>query len=147
MAALTRPLEDDDLDGVQRLDEPYAARFGLDPLVDRATLAYYRRSGHAFVHDDGGTLRGFVMAHAVWDGGRPVVRVGRMVGADEPALGAVLEALVRSAYDAAVYDLVAEVPPEDALGRDALERRAFESRPSVTYARTLGSRGRLEAPR
>jgi hypothetical protein len=143
--AITRPVEEGDLEDLQRLDADHAHRLGIEPIVDRAVLAYYGRSGHAFVHETVGGARGFVLAHAVWDGARPVLRIGRMVGDDE-ALSTLLEAVVRSAYDAAVYDLVAEPHQHDEAAQAALALRAFDPAPVVRFERTLGSRGRNEVP-
>jgi hypothetical protein len=143
--AITRPVEEGDLDDLRRLEADHARRLGIAPIVDRAVLAYYCRSGHAFVHQTADGTRGFVLAHAVWDGARPVLRIGRMVG-DDDVLSALLEAVVRSAYDAAVYDLVAEAHERDESAQAALALRAFDPAPVLRYERTLGSRGRNEVP-
>jgi hypothetical protein len=142
MSVFTRPLEGADLDAVAAIDARYATRLGLAPLVDRATVAFYARSGHAFVRDEGEGAVGFVFAHAVWDGGRPVVRLSRVAAADDDAaiLAGLLEALVQSPYDAGVYDLVAEVPTQDVAAQAALRGAAFVPRPVVRMERVLGSR-------
>lgn len=138
-----RPVDVADLVALQALDEAYAARHGLAGGVDAASLRHYARSGHAFVASRAEVAVGVVLAHAVWDGGRAVVRASRLVAAGDDAdvLVRLVEALVKSAYDAAVYDLVVEVPEGDARGRAALEAGAFLERPVRRFERVLGSRG------
>jgi len=146
MPAMVRPPVVADLEALAALDAQYARRHGVATQVDRSSLAFYGRSGHAFVREDASGPLGFALAHAVWDGGRPVVRLSRLVAvADDPAvLAALLEAVVKSAYDAGVYDLAADVPAGDAGAQAALRGAAFEPRPVVRFERVLGSRG---APR
>lgn len=141
MTAPLRPVEVDDLEGLAPLDAAYAAAHGLAPAVTRAALAFYARSGHAFVLGPAAAPRGFVLAHAVWDGARPTVAVARLVadGGDPTVLAALLEAVVKSAYDAAVYDVVAEVPAGDAAATTALGA-PWSERPVRRFERVLGSR-------
>lgn len=141
MIAPLRPVEVDDLDALTPLDAAYAAAHDVAPAVTAAALAFYARSGHAFVAGPPAAPRGFVLAHAVWDGARPTVRIARLVaGSDDPAvLRALLEAVVKSAYDAAVYDLVADVPAADGAAVAALDA-PWRERPSRRFERTLGSR-------
>jgi hypothetical protein len=142
MPTLTRPVESGDLAALQGLDVAYAEQMGVPTLVDRAVLAFYARGGHAFVRDEEGVLTGYVFAHAAWDGGRPTVRLARLVahGAAPHVLRGLLAALVKSAYDAAVYDLVADVPAGDEAAASALRSTSFERRPVIRFERVLGSR-------
>lgn len=139
-----RPLEADDLDALCALDGAYAERVGVEPMVDMATVRHHARSGHAFVacRDDDPAPRALVLAHTVWDGSRPVVRVSRLVAHDDDPvlLDRLLGAVLKSAYDAAVYDLVAEVPQADAAGQASLQANGFGARAVRRFERVLGSR-------
>ncbi len=141
MTAALRPVEVDDLDALALLDAAYAATHGLALAVVRASLAFYARSGHAFVAGPPGAPLGFVFAHAVWDGARPTVTVARVVAVDDDAgvLHALVEAVVKSAYDAAVYDLVIDLPAGDAAARAALDAPWIEQ-PVRRFERVLGAR-------
>ena len=146
MSELTfaRPLGPDDLDDLEPLDKIYAERFGLEPVVTRSSVGFYVRTGHAFVAVRSGVTVGFVFAQAVWNGTRPTVFVDRLSVKDEgnaAAYEALLEALTKSAYDAAVYDLRVLVPDADAGAAAALEVKMYKGRSERLYARTLGSRG------
>lgn len=110
---MLRPVAVDDLDALRTLDADYAREHGVEVVVSAASLAFYARAGHAFAAVRGPALVGGALAHAVWDGDRPRVRLVRLVG-EAQARPTLLEAVVKSAYDAAVYDLVAEVPAADA---------------------------------
>ncbi len=137
-----RPLEANDLDVLRALEAAYAERTGMPASIDRAGVHHVARSGHAFVATRTGDACGMVLAHAIWDGSRPVVSVTRLVAAgDDPqVLARLLEALVKSAYDAAVYDLVVDLPETDAAGRAAVEASGFVAQPLRRYGRVLGSR-------
>lgn len=138
MAFLVRPLEVDDRSRLDPIDTDYARRHGEEPTLTVGSATFYARTGHAFVAEEADRARGFVLAQPVWDGARATLRVARLAVADGDAEArrALLEAVVKSAYDAAVYRLVAEVPREDeAAGRAFLDgawrpapRRAFELR-------------------
>jgi hypothetical protein len=144
MSLLVRPLEVDDLGVLEALDAAYAGRHGVVPVVGAASLAFYARSGHAFLAEEAAHAPtaartvGFALAQAVWDGERPTVRLVRLVGERAPR-GALVEAVVKSAYDAAVYALVAEVPPGDAELVDLLARGGWGERPTRRFERVLGS--------
>ena len=153
--AFARPLTPDDEDVLAPLDAAYARRFGLEPLVSRASLSFYVRSGHAFVAVRSQQEVGFAFAQAVWNGARPTVYLNRLavVDADNPGSSdkdssagldarlALVEAVTKSAYDAAVYDLQALLPAGDALGRRALTEKSYGLKDYVIFERTLGSRG------
>jgi hypothetical protein len=80
----------------------------------------------------------------VWDGARPTVRLVRLVGADA-ARRALAEAVVKSAYDAAVYALVAEVPTTDTELAELLASGGWGERPTRRFERLLGSAARSAA--
>lgn len=148
MSELTfaRPLGPDDLDDLELLDNVYAERHGLERVVTRSSVGFYVRTGHAFVAVRGGVTVGFVFAQAVWNGTRPTVfvdRLGVRDGDDRGAYEALLEAVTKSAYDAAVYDLRVWVPEGDAGAAAALGVKQYRERSEKVYARTLGSRGRV----
>lgn len=139
-----RPLGPDDLDDLEALDKAYAERFGLERVVTRSSVGFYVRTGHAFVAVRAGVAVGFVFAQAVWNGLRPTVfvdRLGAVDGDDAAAYEALLEAVTKSAYDAAVYDLRVLVPEGDVGAAAALGVKQYGGRSERLYARTLGSRG------
>ena len=147
MTGLTfaRPFGPDDLDDLELLDKIYAERYGLERVVTRSSVGFYVRTGHAFVAVRGGVTVGFVFAQAVWNGTRPTVFVDRLSvtdHADASAYEALLEAVTKSAYDAAVYDLRVLVPEGDGGAAAALGVKLYKERSERLYARTLGSRGR-----
>ncbi len=134
-----RPVSADDLEALAPLDRAHAAKLGLEPAVTRGSLHFFARSGHSFVAEDGtGEPLGFALAHSTWTGDDPGLRLERLVGAPEAAR-ALAEAVVKSAYDAGVYRLLAELPEGDDVGEGALEAAGFAARPARTYARRLGS--------
>lgn len=147
MGTRVRPLEVDDVEALSVLDASYAERHGLETRLTLASANFHARSGHSFVLEDGGAARGFVLAHAVWNGHRPIVRATRMVADETDAAGraALAESLTKSAYDAAVYDVEVEVPDTDAALRTVLEGQRYRTAPILLYRRTLGSRG-AESP-
>ncbi len=144
-----RPLTPDDEDVLAPVDAAYARRFELEPLVSRASLSFYVRSGHAFVAVRSGREVGFAFAQAVWNGARPTVYLNRLAVMDPDdasledldACLALVEAVTKSAYDAAVYDLQALLPAGDALGRRALTEKSYGLKDYVIFERILGSRG------
>ena len=81
-----------------------------------AALRHYERSGHSFVaedHDD--RVRGYVLAQSVWQGDRPALLVRALVlddAQDEDMRRGLLRAVVKSAYDTAVYEVHLPVTPE-----------------------------------
>lgn len=140
-----RPLESNDLEHLSALLSNAAERAGEESLLTRGAVSFYSRSGHAFVVEDDAGVRGFALAQAVWNGVRPTVRLQTVRVADEgddTARAALLEAVTKSAYDAAVYDLVATVPEQDDRLNALLEVHGWSSEPVRAWRRTLGSRGR-----
>lgn len=143
---LVRPLDTEDEAGLKAIDNAYAAQHDVAPVISRASVSFYARSGHAFVVSWAGELIGFVLAQAVWHGSHPVVTVNRVaVRGDAPvsARPALIEALTKSAYDAAVYDIIVLQPAGDSATRAALEDKSYQQRNIMLYERTLGSRGQL----
>lgn len=143
-----RAVESDDVELIAALDAQHAARLGIEPLHGRGSASFHSRTGHSFVAESAGQPLGFVLASAIWTGGRPTLRMERLALADAAGgkvAHALLAALVKSAYDAGVYDLLAELPAVDAVGREALQASDFKEAEAVLYARTLGSRGQAGA--
>lgn len=135
----------DDHAELELLDAAYSSASGADPAVTRASLQFYARSGHSFVAHYDGVISGFVLGHAIWTGGHAVIRSERLVTAQggpnaADVRAALLAALVKSAYDAGVYDLLVEHPLQDAAGAAALEQAGFAERDARLYGRVLGSR-------
>ncbi|MFC4639568.1 DUF1999 domain-containing protein [Deinococcus hohokamensis] len=80
-----------------------------------AALKFYERSEHSFVADQDGTLQGFVFAQPVWQGDRPIVLLRTLTlapGAPEDTAAGLLHAVVKSAYDSAVYEVHFPLTPE-----------------------------------
>ncbi|MDF1523714.1 MAG: DUF1999 family protein [Trueperaceae bacterium] len=142
MTVALRPVDVDDLVALAPLDAAYAAEHALAPVVGRAALAFYARSGHAFVAGPVAAPAGFVLAHAIWDGARPTVAIARVVvaaGADGAVHRALVEAVVKSAYDAAVYDLTVDLPASDGAAAAAFAE-PWRERPVRRFERVLGTR-------
>ncbi|WP_288406006.1 DUF1999 domain-containing protein [uncultured Deinococcus sp.] len=137
-----RTLTEHDYDALAALD--LAAQRALDPAFDTLpdreresrlstslpALKFYERSEHSFVADGEGGLRGFVFAQSVWQGDRPLVFVRTLALApgltpelvDEAARG-LLHAVVKSAYDTAVYEIHLPLTAELADAARAEEAR------------------------
>jgi hypothetical protein len=140
-----RPLTPDDQERLEPIDRAHTLLFGLEPVVTRGSVSFYVRSGHAFVSQRAGQVTGFVLAHAVWNGQRPVVQVNRLAVAeagDHASRLALLEAVTKSGYDAAVYDIQVQLVAHDSAGRLALEAKQYHATPLMIFERVLGSRGR-----
>ena len=139
-----RPLNIEDGPLLSGIDAAAAERSGQEPMLNAGSLSFYARSGHAFVAIRDDEPCGFALAQAVWDGHRPTVRVRPLAiaaVADDDARDALLEAVTKSAYDAAVYDLVAEADESDMRLQSRLEREGWRPDPIRAFRRTLGSRG------
>ncbi len=145
MASLTfaRPLSPED-EALSELDRGYAEAFGLEPILSRSSVSFYVRTGHAFVSVREGEPTGFVLAQAVWNGTRPTVYVNRLAvpdPEDTDSREALLEAVTKSAYDAAVYDVQVQVPETDVATGEALGKKSYHPLRERLFARALGSRG------
>ncbi|MFC4427479.1 DUF1999 domain-containing protein [Deinococcus navajonensis] len=80
-----------------------------------AALKFYERSEHSFVADSDGALQGFVFAQPVWQGDRPIVLLRTLTlapDAPEETAAGLLHAVVKSAYDSAVYELHFALTPQ-----------------------------------
>lgn len=145
MAITVRPPEEADLEALTVIDSEYAARHGLECTVTAGTLRFFGRTEHSFVAQQsspGSQVLGFVFAQAVWTGDRPQVFVTRIAAAGGGhATHALIKALVKSAYDCGVYDLIARVPDADVQVRALLQEEFFLPDNLATYVRVLGSRG------
>lgn len=129
MATRFRAFTDSDYDALQALDLAAQRRAdpGYDQLAERervsrlstslAALKFYGRSEHSFVAE-AGEICGFILAQSVWQGDRPAVLIRtHAVSQDAPAdtAAGLLRAVVKSAYDAAVYEVHFPAGP-DLLG-------------------------------
>lgn len=78
-----------------------------------AAMRYFARTEHSFCalepgDDDEVLVLGFVLAQAIWQGDRPIVWVSSVRAHPDAPAGAtagLLHACVKSAYDAAVYEI------------------------------------------
>jgi hypothetical protein len=145
VAPLVRPLVTDDEDALIPIDLVYARAYSVAIAVDPGQLAFYLRTGHAFVAEETGVLSGFILAHSIWDGRRPTVRVRRVVSSGEhpEVVAALLGAVTKSAYDSGVYNIELEIVPHDKTSMSVLTDQGFEKRPVVLYGRYLGSQGEV----
>ncbi len=145
MATFARPLSQDDEEGLAEIDQNFSQSLGLEPFLTRSSLHFYVRTGHSFVAMRSGQPTGFVLAQAVWNGTRPTVYSNRLALADESdteSREALLKALIKSAYDAAVYDLWIQHPQKDMRGLGSLEKKSFHEKDIQIFERVLGSRGK-----
>ncbi|ADV68398.1 DUF1999 domain-containing protein [Deinococcus maricopensis] len=115
-----RTFHEPDFDALQALEARVlrAEDPNFDALAEReregrvrtslAALKFFERSEHSFAAAEGGTLHGVILAQSVWQGDRPIVLVARaLIAPDAPAdtAAGLLRACVKSAYDAAVYEV------------------------------------------
>ena len=123
-----RTFNEADFEALRQLDlaAQHAADPGFDALPEReragrlstshAALKFYERSEHSFVAQGEGRtgLAGAIFAQHVWQGDRPIVLVRTVLLAPdaprETAAG-LLHAVVKSAYDSAVYEVHFPVLP------------------------------------
>lgn len=106
-----------------------------------AALRFFSRSGHSFVASDGGQILGLVLAQALWQGDRVTVLITRLLSHHPQATAALLAAVVKSAYDAGVYEVAMHANPHDPSLATLLEQQGFRLGPTVLAVRVLGSRG------
>ena len=150
MAITVRPPVEADLTALLGIDSAYAQLHGLERVITEGALRFFGRTEHSFVAevlgDESAGPVGFVMAQAVWSGERPQVLVARIAtDGSSTAAAPLVKALVKSAYDSGVYDLLARTPAADAGLRTLLEEESFFEDRLVQYVRILGSRGVLAA--
>lgn len=144
MATFARPLAQEDEERLVAIDQSFSQNLGLEAFLTRSSLHFYVRTGHSFVAMRSGQATGFVLAQAVWNGTRPTVYVNRLALADlsdYQSREALLEAVIKSAYDAAVYDLWLQHPQQDREGLKSLAGKSFYEKEIRTFERVLGSRG------
>ena len=145
---LVRPISVEDLEALSAVDKIYAEAFSLEPVMTRSSLNFYARSGHSFVSLNKDRITGFVFAQSVWNGTRPTVQTYRLAVNVNDQLTraasreALFEAVVKSAYDAAVYDLQMVQSEGDAATVAILER-LYKKQAARVYTLTLGSRGEV----
>lgn len=156
-----RPPREEDFAAMQALDLELlsAADPGFAELPERersgrlrtslGALRFFARSEHSFVaaelEEPPVPLYGFVLAQSVWQGDRPIVLVAALRAHQDAPAGAVpglLHACVKSAYDAAVYEVHLAAGPEL---RAAAEREGFLDAGERHLVRHLGSRGETAA--
>ncbi len=145
---LYRFLEEPDFEPLEKLERrlaPERSKHGY--RATPASLRYYSRTRHSFVAEEDGELHGFLLAQAVWQGDRATVLVTRALADDPETLEGLLRALVKSAYDAAAYEVALLVDPEEdpTLARAAQATGLADSKRRL-FARVLGARGNREGP-
>ncbi|MBZ9713047.1 DUF1999 domain-containing protein [Deinococcus multiflagellatus] len=148
-----RTFTEHDYEALQALD--LNAQRGADPAFDTlpererdgrlhtslAALKFYERSEHSFVAELGGDLHGFVFAQSVWQGDRPIVLVRTLSlnpGAGPEVASGLLHAVVKSAYDTAVYEVHFPLPPA-LVGAAAQEEAVVTGQYAVCH---LGTRAK-----
>lgn len=134
-----RALEPDDGD---RLREAFPAL--RDGFMSQKSLTFHARTDHAFVLEDArGNVLGVTLAQSIWNGIEPELRIGGIwvVGDAEDGLGVLLDAVVKSAYDAAVYRLRFDADPAQGAVKTLLEATGWLQQPTTVYAARLGSDG------
>lgn len=104
-------------------------------------LRFFARTGHSFVAEQDGTLCGYVLAQAVWQGEQVTVLIIRMMAADVPTYTHLLNAVIKSAHDAGVYEVALHVWPDDRVLQAALIGSGFTVGPAVLASKRLGRAG------
>ena len=138
-----KPLQLNDAEQLRPIDEAYARYFKVETRLTRGSLSFYVRTGHAFVAVRKSEMVGFVLAQAVWNGTRPTLLVDYMPVAkmqDLVARLAMLEAVTKSAYDAAVYDIQVQIFTKDTVAIQSLIEKQYDEKELRIYERILGSR-------
>ena len=128
-----RPFTEEDLD---RLNQVAGER----PL-SLGALRFFARTGHSFLAEEGERPLGFALAQAVWQGEATTVLITRIEGEGEEVLQGLLRAVVKSAYDAGVYEVALHLDPSRKALERALLEEGFALGPLVLCVRVLGSRG------
>jgi hypothetical protein len=104
-------------------------------------LRFFSRSGHSFVATEADEIMGVALAQAVWQGDQVTVLITRLLSCSDEATQALLGAVVKSAYDAGVYEVAMHVDPNNPAMCQALRDQGFQLGPLVLGVRVLGSRG------
>lgn len=105
------------------------------------TVRHFARTGHSFLAEEGEEPLGFALAQAVWQGEATTVLITRLEGKGKEVLEGLLKAVVKSAYDAGVYEVALHLDPARQDLAEALEAQGFAVGPLVLAVRVLGSRG------
>lgn len=138
---MIRQVDVDDLDELLEIDQEYCRKYDTEAIVGLSSLNFYSRSGHSFASLTEGRINGFVFSHAVWGGYKAVLQLSRLAasGGDKAVNSALLEAVLKSAYDAAVYELRVVQPDSDEDGLASLKEKDFRLTRTKLLQRTLGS--------
>ncbi len=142
-STFARPIQIDDSEQLKAIDVAYSKYFSVEPKLTKGSLNFYIRTGHTFTAIHKSEIVGFVFAQAVWNGNRPIVLINYMAVADVQDLAArlaMLEAVTKSAYDAAVYDIQVQIPTNDAVAIQSLIEKQYYKKDLSIYERILGSR-------
>ncbi|WCM39298.1 DUF1999 family protein [Thermus antranikianii] len=113
---------------------------GSRPL-SLGAVRFFARTGHSFLAEEGEEPMGFALAQAVWQGETTTVLVTRVEGRNQTVLEGLLAAVVKSAYDAGVYEVALHLDPKREDLQAALQAQGFAIGPLVLAVRVLGSRG------
>lgn len=143
--ALVRAINQDDFEALEQIDKTYAEFFELEPMLTLGSLNFYARTGHGFASLVENEFTGFVLAQSVWNGFRPVLQLNRLAVKeqnDSVSRSALLDALTKSGYDAAVYDLQLLLPSQDQTVIDMAKEKQYHEVATTVLTRTLGSRGK-----
>lgn len=121
-----REFMEDDYEALAALDRMHQRRLdpGFEAQPEReqagrlrtslAALRFYQRSEHSFVAAEA-ELMGAMLAQSVWMGDKPIILVTATLLHDQAppqTASGLLHAVVKSAYDAAVYEVHFEVTPQ-----------------------------------
>lgn len=104
-------------------------------------VRHFARTGHSFLAEEGEAPVGFALAQAVWQGEATTVLVTRIEGTSQAVLEGLLAAVVKSAYDAGIYEVALHLDPNRRELAEALKAQGFAVGPLVLAVRVLGSRG------
>ncbi|WP_114313744.1 DUF1999 family protein [Thermus caldifontis] len=128
-----RPFSELDLDLLNRVA-------GNRPL-SLGAARFFARTGHSFLAEEGEEPMGFALAQALWQGEATTVLISRIEGEDQATLEGLLAAVVKSAYDAGVYQVALHLDPKREDLQAALGAQGFSIGPLILAVRVLGSRG------
>ncbi|KGQ22119.1 DUF1999 family protein [Thermus filiformis] len=130
-----RPIQEEDL--------PLLNALAGDRPLSLAQVRFFARTHHSFLAEEEAP-QGFALAQALWQGDRATVLIGRIEGRSPEALSGLLRAVVKSAYDAGVYEVALHLDPAREELAEALRAEGFQVGPLVLAVRLLGRRS--EAP-
>lgn len=143
MRTFARPIELKDAETLKNIDKIYAQQCAETSKLTKGSLNFYIRTGHAFIAIRNNKAIGFVFAQAIWNGMRPTVFVDYIAVIEKTDLEArliMLEAVTKSAYDAAVYHIQVQVFTKDTVAIQALLEKQYYEKPLRVYERILGSK-------